>query len=918
MKKTLILANLVLIIFSTCLGSAGISRVQAAYGINESFKQVKTADSPVVYYLDHVRGLKKAYVSEKAYLSYGNSWSDVKTISQEELDKWAEMHLVKAANSNQVYYINNGYKALIESEQQFIDYGFDWKDVVTISEIDLNEYAVSSFDSVKAALAGDYDSEQNGLLKVSLASLNLSSLYLPTGSRNNTVAAFKLEAADADIEINQLTFTQQGVSSDEVIDAVYLTDENGVIYGEKNSLNDKRFYLNLNGQPVTISAGSSKTFYLKVDLKPVSGSNGQTLKFGILNPLDITSSAQLSAGFPIIGPEFKLVDGVNNLGAVSATSKILNSSGDKVNIGSTNKTVAAFKLTETSGNEDILVKNITLTNIGSAQDGDLTDLVLIDGSGNKVMKVQSAGGQKVSFNLEPGYLIKKGHYVDFYLKAAVVGGESRDIKFVIDNSSDITAVGRDNGYSLYVVNNSASDSQVNRFTIVRSPIFITTASLKSNESLIYRDEDDAVIGSFELRNNISDIRLASLTIAIVKSSGAPDLDQTLYAVDAKTGAILGTANAKKATGDLIDMNLSSFAVAKGETVKIKIKTHIPYEAQSGGSYVVYIQSVNYRVAENNILYSDKVELAGQEIAVVRPTVYLYGSEIKESDIAVAGDEKVIVGSFVLEATDERDVKVTSLTITNAAGFTSVNYINGFTNLALYKGSSRISGVIAEPNENSYTFEDLKIRVSAGKSVTIYVKADSAVNTEGTVKLFAENAVAEDYSTGILAEVNNKNINGPEVTVTQTILEVNGATGGRAVLGEKNNQIASFTLTNLSAEKIKLSKLTLGSSADFSGNLSNNNGFSNLRFTYIKSNNKTASAGSRVSKPVADINEISLGSLSLAAGESITLNLLVDVASDASTGSLNLYIRDLRAKGYSSGINATIGGVPTETVEASVN
>ena len=902
MKKALILASLIVIIAANfCFYQP--NSAQAAYGLSENIKQVKTAADPAVYYLDHKRGVKKLYASEKAFLSYGNKWSDIKILSQEQLDKWPEMHLAKSNGSNKVYYVNNGRKALIESEQEFIDCGFNWQDIVTIAQADLNEYQLADFDSP-------------GLLKIELASLNLSSLYLPTGSRGNAVAAFKFAALGGEAKITQLTFTQQGVSSDEIIEAAYLSDEAGVIYGDRYALNNKHLYLNLSGQPIIIPAGENKNFYLKVDLKPVAGATGQTLKFGLINSLDIAVASQLVASFPLAGPEFRLADGVSNLGKIKATSITLNTSGDQANIGATNKTLAAFRLAEASGNEDVLIKNITLTNIGSAQDSDLRDLVLVDQDGKQLMKIQAMGGQKVSFRFEPGYLIRKNHYLDLKLKAAVVSGDGRDIKFAISNDNDITAMSKENGYSLAITNNSASASQVNRFAIVRTPIFLTTSVLKVSESLIYRDQRDAVLGSFELRNNISDVKLSSFTIAIIKSSGAPSLDQPLVAVEAKSGAVLGTIDAQKITNNFADINLGNFEAAKGKTVKIKFTSHIPDTAPSGSSYVIYVKSVNYRIAENNIVYSDQVELSGQKIQVIKPTLYLYSGKLEKDDIAVAGDDQVYLGFFKVEATDEEHIRVTSLTVANAAGSTPLNYANGFTNLALYKSGYRVSDFIAEPNANSYTFEDLSIYVGAGTSADLYVRADVAANATGKVKLVLENAVAEDYVSGIPGEVNNKNVASPEVAISQTALEIRSLSGGQITKGERANQIASFSLINKSLEKVRINHVTLNSSG-FLGNLSSNNGFSNLRFGYADERGRIISVGSWV-KPVADVNEISLGSFTYDPGESFTINLYVDAANDAVTGNINLFIRDIQAKGQLSDVNASISGLPTDAVTVSVN
>ena len=919
LAKNLIFLLIVLIIASL-FGLGLANKARAAYGLDVKIKQVKTAANPLVYYLDHKRGLKKAYVSPAAYLSYGNKWSDIKIISQEELNKWPDLHLVKAKNSNQVYYLNNGQKALINSEQQFIDYGFNWSDIAVLFEVDLNEYKLSTFDNIKAVLSdGEADARakiQGGLVKISSAPLNLTSLYLPTGSRGNVLAVFRFEAVGRNVKITNLTFTQQGVASDNIIDAAYLVDEAGIIYGDRYGLTNKRLYLNLAGQPLVIPAGENKTFYLKADLKPVSGAAGQTLKFGILNAVDVAADARVAGAFPALGQEFRLADGVNNLGKVRITSVILNKEVEKVSLGANNKALAAFRLAEASGNEDVLIKKITLTNIGSARDGDLRNFKLINQGGSAAIKAQTAVGGKVDFIFEPGYLLRKNHYEDFTLKADIISGDGREIKFIINNQSDLTAVGKENGYGLATADDSAAPDNSNRFRIARTPIFLTLSQLKSNEQLIYRDQFDAVLGSFELRNNVSDLKLESFVLSIVKSSGAPALDQPLIAIDGQTETILGTVDAQKITNNFAEINLSNFQAAKGKTLKIKFKTHIPHTARSGDKYQILIKSVNYHIADDNLLYSDQVELLGQTLGVIKPAAYYYSGQPSKDDLAVAGAARVKLGFFKVEATAERDLRINSLTITNAAGFTPVNYGNGFSNLALYKGGYRVSDFLAEPNANSYTFENLNIYVGAGTSADLYVRADAAVNAAGKVKLVLENAVAEDYDSKIPGEVNNKNVASPEVALSQTVLEIKSLGGGQVIKGERTNQIASFSLTNKALEKVRINKVIINSSG-FMGNLSNHNGFSNLRFGYLDNRGRVVSVGSWV-KPVADVNEINLSGFTYDPGETFTINLYLDAAEDAVSGAISLFIRDIQAKGQISGVDAAVSGLPTDAVEVNVN
>ncbi|MDP2709540.1 MAG: M23 family metallopeptidase [bacterium] len=918
LSREKIIKILIVILLSAILflvSAAALSnRVEAAYGLNPDVRQVKTADNPAVYYLDHQRGLKKAYLSEAAYLSYGNKWPDVKIVSREDLDKWPDLRLVKAPDSNKVYYLRDKVKAWIETEQQFIESGFSWSEIAVISKTDLDEYKPVDFSG--AMIAGEPDQtligggeNAGGLLRIAEAPFDLSSAYIPTGSRGNIVAAFVFKAAEQDAKIKTLTFTRQGVSSDQVIDAAYLADQAGNVIGEKDGLVNHRLFLNLSARSIIIPAGQDRVYYLIADIKPKSNVLGQTLKFGLLKAADIGYDSAINGAFPLVGPEFRLIDGVSNLGRLEASPLTLKLNGSEAFIGLTNQAVAAFRLAEVSGNEDILIREITLTNIGSARAGDLKNLTLTASNGQVIAKTQVMADQKITFSFGRWLFLSKGHFIDLTLKADIVNGEGRDLKFIILSRQDLSAIGLDSRYEVIAANGDQLAGNANKFLIKRAPLFLTVSNLKDSERLAYSDQEDALLASFELRNNTSDVALKSLTLKVITSGLTPALDDSLRAFDGQTGKELGLAGGGQVDNEFSEIKINGFTAAKGKTVKLLLKSHIPNTAISGDTYQIFVKSVNYNIADDNILHTDNVDLAALKIQVITPALYFYSGQIKAGDLAVAGKNQVILGAFKLEAVKEEDLSITALTIRGAEGFAAVNYANGFSNLALYRGGSRISEVIAEPNADSYAFTKINASLVAGGTIDVLVKADLAKNADGTVKLIMESGRAQARKSKISADVNNNGIASPAVEITHTNLKVEAVSGGSAARGQKNNKIASFNFTNNSAEKVRLNRAIIDSFG-FMGNLSNQNGFSNLRFAFTDDKGRLKQAGSRLSRPVADVNEISLGGFSLEPGQSLILDLLLDADDTAVGGDIGLFIREIKAQGLTSSISAVVNGAPT--------
>lgn len=857
--------------------------------------QVKVKGSATVYYIDYAKGVKKAYVNAKSFLSYGNKWNSIKTISQNKLDQWSDLHLVKVKNSPAVYYIDNGQKTLIKSEAEFKNLGYKWSDIVVISQTDLDQYK-NNLNLVAAANYGNPD-KSDGTILIDTIDTN-SQNYIPSNSRSNTLAIFDFTAKGNKAEIKGITLTKGGVIGDASIDSIYLTDENGNLLTEKYQLNNRQVFFNLSGQPITIASGQTQRIYVKADINKQASSN-QTLSVRIANEEDVNASASLSADFPLASEEFKIVDGSQNLGDLAITFKNVTTNTRTVSIGTKKQTIASFNVKENSKNENIIIKKITISATGTVYDSDLSNFILMDDSGN-TLGTSAMLNRKVVFTIN-NYKIRKNHEINFLVKADVISGDGRDFKFYIESSQDIEAAGLESGYSTSATLDKGTDSEnYNRFEINRTAVFL---SVSSDENLkIYRDQENAIISNYELRNNLGDIRLNSMSVELVASNGAPALDTPIIIYDKKSGDEIASIDPKKVTNKTAQVNLSNYSVQSGKTTNLLFKTNIPDTAETQNSYQLNIKSLSYYIGDSNILYTDNYILSGQSAQVIKPGIYVAAGTFEKDDLAVAGKEKVKLGTFHLEASGEK-VKITSVTISSVSGFGNMTYMNGFANLALYKNNSRVSDIIVKPNENSYTFTGLKITIDEGKSIELNLKADSSSNTTGSYKFMLENVVAQGDGSKASVSVSNQKIESEAVTFSQSLVEISALNGGSISKKTEKNVMGTFTFTNKSNEIMKLKNITVVTT-DCTGNISSVNGYKNLRFG--------TSAGKDVSSkatPVADSNKISFN-YSLGVGETLTANLYIDTKDTASLCAMKVYLRGLQAEGRTSHVVATIKGDPT--------
>lgn len=107
----------------------------------QTYQLVKTPGSNKIYAL--VKNQKYLIKSPSIFQTYGFSWSEVKTISPKELDKYPEVKLVKTPDNPAVYFLYHSFqrkKALL-NEIAFNSYRDNsFNKVVTIDLVDLNTY----------------------------------------------------------------------------------------------------------------------------------------------------------------------------------------------------------------------------------------------------------------------------------------------------------------------------------------------------------------------------------------------------------------------------------------------------------------------------------------------------------------------------------------------------------------------------------------------------------------------------------------------------------------------------------------------------------------------------------------------------------------------------------------------------------
>lgn len=100
---------------------------------------VKIPGNSTVYAI--VNGKKHPILNEEIFNLYGFKWSDVKTITPMQLNRYPRVALVKAIGTPTIYFIDeNKQKKKILNTTMLQSYGFKWGNITEILPQELNRY----------------------------------------------------------------------------------------------------------------------------------------------------------------------------------------------------------------------------------------------------------------------------------------------------------------------------------------------------------------------------------------------------------------------------------------------------------------------------------------------------------------------------------------------------------------------------------------------------------------------------------------------------------------------------------------------------------------------------------------------------------------------------------------------------------
>lgn len=854
---------------------------------------IKSPNDNAIYFVSESLNAKKLINSETVFLSYGDKWEWVKTVPQSTIQSYRDVRLVKTSDSNNVYYIFNGAKRLVPSPEVFKSLGFNWNEILTINQIDLDSYRPEAPLGAGMSISGDSQIATSHLA-VSLVDEQLPTVVVPDNVWFNFTKIKFTATGNQPIFINGLTINLYGLNNgDQQIGEIYLTDINDRPIGQPQIFRGRRATFNLASEPIMIPAGQSQIIKVWTSAKLPNIYVG----FGLETADFIYTTAQISGQFPIKGYQYRIVDRTGLAGQATIEALEISSQMREVVIGADNQIITKFRILETSQQQNILLKKIILTAKGNFDNDNLTNIDLVD-ERNRVLATapQMIGGQ-VIFDLSAKPLkIEAGRFATVSVRGDFKGGRDQSLQLVINSQNDLWLENEESGWRLLAQNDFpvglTGGTTFNKVKPVSRPASLY-ASYSGQTGDIVAGSRDAKLGAFTIKATGEELEFNGFALKINRGGQYPLIGHLIVKLNGET---IADYYARDFADKFNRINFEKdVRLTENRTYQFEILGSVDDRASNLDSYQLTFANFNLR-NDNHDYFGDNLEINSPTIRVKTVEAKITLNNKYESFAVIADRDKQLIGSFNLAVGAAEDVEITSASIANLSG-------NYFYDKLYLKIGNRLVATLDNPLSSPHIFTLTKpYKLSRGKTYQLNVYADIAPDAHGDqTALSVVDLTLAGKNSQVAAELTNLPLDGQPILSLVSSIDLNQEpTNTTIVAGEKNQSIAKLTITNNSAEKVKIKEIYVYQTPD-SDEFSYDSGFSNLQL--VLSDNQRKRIGKKVSKPIFGGNN--LGGFNLNPFESLTLNLMVDTSLAAGNKTIELTIQDIIGSGYTSKQNLPI-------------
>lgn len=708
-----------------------------------------------------------------------------------------------------------------------------------------------------------------GALTVSLSASNPAGNNLASNTAFNPVLKLNLTAGSNDVSVNSLTLTKSGFAANTAVSGIDVIDAAGLRHGTVVASigTDNTATLLFTANPIVVKAGTTQEITVRVNLSSTATSG--TVVFGVTGAASVGSNASgVSGSFPVAGNSFTLQNGTNSVAGITLDVSPVNASGGTFNIDPANEQdITKFSFQETTSKEDVVLKSLSIYNLGTSADSDLQDvqLVALDGS---VLATAQQVNKNVVFNLSATpYPIGKGLTKYLTVRAKFINGTNRYVQFVVYNNYDAALTGVTTGANLLPAVGSTDTTfpigdatNYNKATINTGTVTFNKDATSPSGSVV-PGASNIVLAKFFAKPNGEDMELRKVGFGVVTGTASVFTGSLTIRVN---GAAVYTATpadiANTSTeASLTSVTLSSYPIlTNGQNNTITVEGNISTSATNGATSTIALDLTQVRRAVTNDTLDPSVSVSnGNQMTVQAAALKTTNLSTPVAQSLVPGTSAATLATIELNAgsvSSGEDVKVSKVIISDVISGGSLANIS---NLALFDQNNNqlptSASTATNAASNTFTFINPIVVPKTG-AVILTLKGDVIAGSSGTHTYGITSAGSGTTAADVTA-VGKDTGNSPTFTAgsgagqamtvtgsgTLTLSLVSGANGAPSVsqnkvVGETNVPVFAFKMTALN-EPLKLKSLTLTAS----GTLNTPNDLGNIKLYMNNGTSPFASA-----------------------------------------------------------------------------
>lgn len=864
---------------------------------------VMSSAGPRVYLLAP-RDQKVWFPTEDSFLKSGERWSEIVHISQYDSRSYRNAVLVKTSDDPKVYYLDytQATRAPFASEQDFLQSGFVWGDIVTVPQALLDGYRL-----VAPVKPGERAPEQViSTATLSVASGDAQKRTFPSGTVRNKAWDVVLTSSRGPVSIRSLAITRFGFAGNEVSD-VMLFDERGVALSRPIHFNDRRAEFQFLS-PLVVPLNASRRLTVAVSISSSFQGTLGTLRLGVDKAADVVADASVVGTFPVQGAEHTIVAATGVVGQVTIDSQEIAGSVREVIVGTSDQLLAKLELHAPSSAEDVRLRRLLFTTTGG-NTTDFSGYEIIDDRGRKITATfAQPTTTQLSVTFGSGYTIPRGERRVLQLRGDVVGGEYRTVQFLLMDALGVEAEGATQGYALTVVAGPLEGSfpigdrggaGFNAVKILPGQASATLSATTPKGALI-RGAVDTILASYDVKSLGTTLSFEQVSIRASGAGPSTRFEGTVK-LRLKGGAVLASVDgAAVLTSDQRFQLSPPPQLLSGKTYTFEVVGSIADSATALDSYAVSLSQFRLTPTGGGSPLTLSASVDGPSRPVQELGLSVRHDVNVKSGVAVAGRRGVKIGRFLFRAGSGENIILDSVTVTSE-GATALTFSQGYSNVKL--GSK----IIATPTGSPYQFS-LGTTIGATREVgyDLYVDTSTAVAGD-VVQLRVTSVVARGATSGARVEVSLVEPLSAMTTFLETKVRagVDTAFGGGTTTRSATTVLGSFTITAEGAEDVATSSLVLRQVAG--GDVSSSRGYINLKLLDASTKRGVSAT---VSKPLGGtVGDTLATGPTVKAGTTMTVWLVVDARNAPAGESAQFVLSGIQAKGKSSGLSATVSGTP---------